>query len=127
MLKRFSHFFAWLLLVLMPLQGLATVNMSLCNSMMQSLESASKQVNMPCHEGMSKSAEKPTDNTPEKHQSQCKAACATLCASLCAMTALPSNIQPASFLASSALVSQPHQSYASITQPKLQRPPIFVS
>lgn len=123
MLKRFTHFFACVLLVLTPLQGIAAANMSICNSMMQSHHGEPKQANMPCHEGMSKS----TANPSEKHQSPCKASCATLCASLCAMTTLPSNFQPAAFLAPSALVSQPHQACASITQPNLQRPPIFVS
>jgi hypothetical protein len=118
MLKRFSHFIACVLLVLIPLQGLAAANMSACNSIMQA---EAKQANMPCHEGMVK-AEKSAE-----HQSPCKAACATLCASLCVMTTLPSNFKAASFLASTALVSQPHQSYASITQPNLQRPPILLS
>jgi hypothetical protein len=118
MLKRFSHFFACVLLVLIPLQGLAAANMSICNSLMQA---EAKQVNMPCHEGMAK-----TEKSAE-HQSPCKAACATLCASLCAMTTLPSNIQAASFLTSSTLVSLPNQLYASITQANLQRPPIFLS
>jgi hypothetical protein len=131
MLKSFSHFFASVLLVLMPLQGIAAANMSICNSMMQSHHGEPKQANMPCHEGMSKSTANPSANPPanpsENHQSPCKASCATLCASLCAMTTLPSNFQPAAFLAPSALVSQPHQAYASITQPNLQRPPIFVS
>ena len=127
MLKRFSHFFACVLLVLTPLQGIAAANMSICNSMMQSHQGEPKQANMPCHEGMSKSTANPSANPSEKHQSPCKASCATLCASLCAMTTLPSNFQPAAFLAPSALVSQSHPSYASITQPNLQRPPIFVS
>jgi roadblock/LC7 domain-containing protein len=124
MLERFSQFFACVLLVLIPLQGLAAANLSICNSLMQA---EPKQANMPCHEGMVKAAEKSTDSQSAKHQSQCKAACATLCASLCAMTTLPSNIQSASFLASTALAGLPHQSYASITQPNLQRPPIFLS
>lgn len=127
MLKRFSHFFASVLLVLIPLQSLAAANMLICNSMMQSHENAPKQASMPCHEGMVKVTEKSTNNQSEKHQSPCKTVCATLCASLNAMTALPSDIKPAALLASSSLISLPNQLYASITQANLQRPPILLS
>jgi hypothetical protein len=123
MLKRFSHFFACVLLVLMPLQGIAAANMSICNSMMQSHENQPKQANLPCHEGVSKSSE----SNSAKHQSQCKAACATLCANLSAMTALPSNIKPATLLAATQVLSLADQTYASINLPNLQRPPIFLS
>jgi hypothetical protein len=44
-----------------------------------------------------------------------------------AMTTLPSGIKPATFLASSALVSMPHQSYVSVILPSPQRPPILLS
>jgi hypothetical protein len=126
MLKRFSHFFACLLLVLMPLQGFAAANMSICNSMMQAQSITPKSVDMPCHKHMASMAGE-TKNQQMPCKTACKTVCATLCASLGAMTALPSDIKPAVFLASSALVSLPNQVYASITQPKLQRPPIFVS
>jgi hypothetical protein len=131
MLKRFSHFFACILLVLMPLQGFAAANMSVCNSMMQAQSIAPKSANMPCHKHMASTVSEAKSQQTAKHTAPCKAACktfcATLCASLCAMTALPSDIKPAAFLASSALISLPDQAYASITQPNLQRPPIFVS
>ena len=131
MLKYFSQFFACLLLVLIPLQSIAAANMLVCNSMMQAQsyeQSNSQQVQAePCHmhmAGMSKS----TANPLEKHQSPCcKTTCAALCASLNAMTALPSSIKPATFLVSSNLISIPHQAYASIIQPNLQRPPIFLA
>ena len=130
MLKYFSQFFACLLLVLIPLQGIAAANMLVCNSMMQaqSHEQNTQQVQAePCHmhmAGMSKS----TERLSEKHQSPCcKTTCATLCASLNAMTALPSSIKPATFLASTGLISSPYQAYASITQPNLQRPPILLA
>ncbi len=127
MLKRLSQFFACLLLVLIPLQNIAAADMSICNSMMQSQASEQKLANMPCHQhmaGMSKIMQN-KDNCP--HENTCKAICNTLCASISAMSALPSDIQPATFLAASALLSMPHQPYASITQPNLQRPPIFLS
>ncbi len=127
MLKHFSQFFACLLLVLIPLQSIAAANMLVCNSMMQA-QSNPQQVQVePCHmhmAGMSKSMASPS----EKHQSPCcKTTCATLCASLNAMTVLPSSIKPATFLVSTALISIPYQAYASITQPNLQRPPIFLA
>jgi hypothetical protein len=131
MLKRFSHFFACVLLVLMPLQGFAAANMSICNSMMQAQSSAPKSATMPCHKHMASMAgetkSQNTSNNTAPCKTACKTVCATLCASLGAITALPSDIKPAAFLASSALVSLPNQLYASITQPNLQRPPIVLS
>jgi hypothetical protein len=127
MLKRFSHFFACVLLVLMPLQGLAAANMSICNSMMQAQSSAPTSASMPCHKHMASMASDVNKNQQAPCKTVCKTVCATLCASLGAITALPSDIKPAAFLASSALVSLPNQLYASITQPNLQRPPIVLS
>jgi hypothetical protein len=131
MLKRFSHFFACLLLVLIPLQGFAAANMGICNSMMQAQSSAPKSANMPCHKHMVSMASEIKSQNTSNHAAPCKTACktvcATLCASLAAITALPSDIKPATFLASSALISLPNQVYASITQPNLQRPPILLS
>ena len=131
MLKCLSQFFACLLLVLIPLQSIAAANMLVCNSMMQAQsykQNTLQQVQAkPCHmhmAGMSKSIQSPS----QKHQSpSCKTTCATLCASLNVMTTLPSAIKPANFLVSSPLMSMPHQAYASITQPNLQRPPIFLA
>jgi hypothetical protein len=120
MLKRFSHFVACMLLVLMPLQGFAAANMAACNSLMQL---APTQVQtMPCHEHM----QKVNKNSPE-HKSTCKSVCAALCASLCAMTALPSNIKPAAMLVASQVLSLDSQMYTSITQAQPQRPPILLS
>ena len=117
MLKYFSHFVVCLLLALIPLQGVAAANMSICNSMMQP-NAQQAMHNMPCHDDMhSKHAEKNT----------CKAHCATLCASLSAMTALPSMMPAATFLVSAQTVIFPQQVYVSITQPNLQRPPILLS
>jgi hypothetical protein len=129
MLRRFSHFFACLLLVLIPLQGIAAANMSICNSMMQTntkhasiIQTSTQQQaqTMPCHDDMN-------SKLHGNGKSTSKTSCAALCASLCAMTALPSNIPVASFLASASVMHMPHQTYVSITQPSLQRPPIFFS
>lgn len=123
MLKRFSHFFACLLLVLMPLQGVAAANMSICNSLMQSdaQQEAETMKNMPCHDNVDGSA-----HHAKKHseKSTCKTSCATLCASLSAMTALPSMTPATVYLVSTQAVNLPQQAYVSITQPNLQRPPI---
>lgn len=120
MLRRFSHFFAYLLLLLMPLQSIAAANMLVCNSMIQSSAQQAMQ-NMPCHEGMTSEANK---QMPEKQQGSCKTVCAALCASANAMTALPSSPPAATFLVSAQTVNFPQQVYVSITQPNLQRPPI---
>ncbi len=134
MLRRFSHFFAYLLLLLMPLQSIAAANMLVCNSMMQSsnqqaVQDVQAMQKMPCHEGMSH--EKMTGGAnkqlPEKQQGFCKTVCAALCASANAMTTLPSNPPAATFLVSAQTVSFPQQVYVSITQPNLQRPPILLS
>jgi hypothetical protein len=121
MLKRFSYFFACMLLVLMPLQGIAAANMSIC--MMQSNAQQAMQ-NMPCHDNMTS---KGSQQVPEKQRGFCKTVCAALCASLYAMTALPGNPPAATFMVSAQLISFPQQNYVSITQASLQRPPIFLA
>jgi hypothetical protein len=108
MLKRFSRFFACLLLVLMPVHALATANMLVCNSLMQSQAVKQSLSTMPCHQPMKNTQSDASDKSP------CKASCASVCANMCAMTAMPAAIQ-------SSFNNQP---YVSITQPNLQRPPI---
>ena len=127
MLKRFTYFFACVLLVLMPLQGIAAANMSICNSMMQSHEQQNIQQLQakPCHMHMAGMTN--IKQSSCKHDTACKTACATLCASLSVMTEMPSDIKPAHFMLSTALLSTPYQAYASITQPNLQRPPILLA
>lgn len=127
MLKRFSHFFACLLLVLMPLQGIAAANMSICNSMMQ--KTADTKVSAtPCHKHANmQMAEmtKAADNC--KHKSSCKNACATLCASLSNMTALNQSTPALPVLAASQAVVAYSETYTSYLPPNLQRPPILLS
>ncbi len=122
MLKRFSHFAAYLLLVLMPLQALATANMLVCNSMMQSNAAkyvaeneSSAAAEMPCHQ------HKATNN---HHQSDSKSSCKTTCANLCALTAIAVQIQSNFALNTTQVFDFNHQIYASIPQQNLQRPPI---
>jgi hypothetical protein len=127
MLKRFSHFFACALLVLIPLQGFAAANMSVCNSMMQ-LAAESKASVMPCHKqvnmqmaGMTKAS----DNC--KHKSTCKTVCATLCASLSGMTAVIQTTPAMPVLVASQAIVAHNETYTSYSPPNLQRPPIFLS
>ena len=123
MLKRFSHFFACLLLVLMPLQALAAANMLVCNSMMQS-QVAKQSVNeMPCHQHMTNLAVSNEAKSGSSQPSPCKASCA----SICAMIAMPSSMQSTFALNFIQLFDFNSQTYASITQPNLQRPPILLS
>ena len=133
MLKHLSHFFACLLVVLIPLQGFAAANMSACNALMQVATNQAKQQDVqvtPCHEhmaGMTKTSGDLSSNHSSKHKNACKTSCATLCTSLCAMTALPSNIKPATLQDTSKAMALLSQSYASITLPSPQRPPILLS
>ena len=138
MLTRFSHFFACLLVVLIPLQGFAAANMSACNALMQVATNQAKQQEVqttPCHEhmaGMTKTSgdlsnNHLSNNHSGKHKSACKTNCVTLCSSLCAMTALPSNIKPATLQDTSKAMTLLSQSYASITLPSPQRPPILLT
>ncbi|WP_020168663.1 MULTISPECIES: CopL family metal-binding regulatory protein [Methylotenera] len=127
MLKRYSLFFAYLLLVLLPMQALATANMLICNSMMQanivekSVELMSS--NMPCHQTMQNDTS--ADSHKKSHQQVShKSSCATVCANMCALTAMPVNIQSTFALNFTQMIDFNHQSYASITLPNLQRPPI---
>ncbi|PPD18013.1 MAG: hypothetical protein CTY27_02660 [Methylotenera sp.] len=122
MLKPFSYFVAYLLLVLMPMQALATANMLVCNSVMQSnaakyqAENTSSAVSeIPCHQHMT---------TKSHHQSDSKSSCKTTCANLCALTAIPVQIQSNFALNSTQVFDFKHPIYASIPQQNLQRPPI---
>ncbi len=127
MLKQLTHFFACLLLVLIPLPGIAAANMSICNSMMQShVQQNIKQLQAkPCHMHMAGMTN--IKHSSCKHDTACKTACATLCASLSVMTEIPGDIKPAHFMLSTTLLSIPYQAYTSITQPNLQRPPILLA
>jgi hypothetical protein len=129
MLKRFSRFFACLLLVLMPVHALATANMLVCNSLMQS-QAANQSLNaMPCHQPMTNLNNADQANAHEtmhsdSQASPCKANCASVCANMCAMTAMPAAIQSSFALNLSQLFNFNNLPYVSITQPNLQRPPI---
>lgn len=128
MLKPFTHFFACLLLVLVPLQALATANMLICNSMMQSV--ASKQLvkqiasQLPCHKHSSSLSVESTKHS-QSQKTLCKSNCATVCANLCALTAATNNIKPSFMLNNSQTYDFNQIIYVSITQVSPQRPPNF--
>lgn len=123
MLRKFSHFFAWLLLVLMPLQAFAAANMLVCNSMMQVEASKQMAKEMPCHKHVNSAQ----DDKKSQQKSSCKTNCASLCASLNGMTALAQSTHTAPVLSADKILSAQAEIYASHTPPKLQRPPIFLA
>lgn len=141
MLKRYSHFVAYLLLALLPMQALATANMLICNSMMQAKvvsksvvdESAELTFEMPCHQTIQNEVRQNvvSDDSHDKNHPQTshdsnshKSSCASVCANMCALTAMPANIQSTFALNFTQAFDFNHQSYTSITLPNLQRPPI---
>jgi len=143
MLNRFLRPFAYVLLLLIPLKGIAAANMLVCNSVMhmQQLQQASLalQTNaMPCHAHLKSVASETQakantlatniqadhDNT---HTSPCKSSCNAVCGSLCAISVLPTNAKVVMVPNASTLISAAYFSYVSVTLPSLQRPPIFLS
>lgn len=130
MLRTYLRKFAYLLLLLLPLQSVAAANMLVCNSLMQaSAAAASNQPDdlaehvMPCHNMAIDQAE---DQAPHTDHAT-KTNCSTLCSSFCAAAALVHSINiPLHFSAASRIAPVEH-SYVSITLPAVQRPPIFLS
>lgn len=143
MLNRFLRPLAYVLLLLIPLQGVAAANMLVCNSVMhlqqlQHVSQAQQAHAMPCHAHLKAvasltqaKADTATTNThadhSKTHTTPCKSTCDAVCASLCAITALPNNAKAVMVPNASALVSAMHFSYVSVTLPSLQRPPIFLA
>jgi len=128
MLRYISQFFAYLLLALMPLQAIATSNMAVCNSMKQvTIASEYTSADMPCHKHMENVTDVAPDEKKSNYKNVSKSHCAAMCASLAVATIPPNGINPIEYLVSSSSISMPDQSYASITQPNLLRPPIFLS
>ena len=128
MLRRFSFFFAYLLLVLMPLQAIAGANMLVCNSMTQAHTFSSLQTQtqdqilltdaMPCHQKIDSVVTEKSSSYP------CKASCASVCANMGAVIALTAPMQLSFALNTNHGFSFNNFSYTSIIQPNLQRPPI---
>jgi hypothetical protein len=128
MLKRYSYFFVYLLLVFLPIQAFATANMLICNSVMQFSHAQKVEASEPCHQhSASKHTNASKHAEPNNHAtSTCQSNCASACASMCALAAIIAGM-PSAFLhemTTSFVFS--HLSYASVTLPSLQRPPIFL-
>ncbi|MBC7756603.1 MAG: hypothetical protein H7Z20_08200 [Bdellovibrio sp.] len=127
MSRYFSHFFAWILLLLIPLQGIAAANISICNSMMQAQMSEHQSINKPCHMANMHMASVTKTQDSCKHNTACKTNCATLCASLCGMTALTQTIHSMLELIGSQAIVAHNETYTSHSPPNLQRPPILLA
>lgn len=130
MLTYFSRVFAYALLLIMPLQGIAAANMLVCNStmQMQQLHQAPEQADsMPCHAHMKQATVHADAAADHGKSTPCKTSCNTLCANLCAIAALPTSNKAAMLPSVAALIGAVDFPYASITLPSLQRPPIFLS
>lgn len=134
MLKRFSYFVAYVLLLLMPVQALATASMLVCNSVMQAnniqykSEGTQKSAHvltstMPCHQHMAMKDAHPSESKAEP-TSSCKSSCASLCVNLCALTAMLVQLNTSFALDLTQVFDFNRQLYVSISQPNLQRPPI---
>lgn len=134
MLKRFSSFVAYVLLVLMPLQALATANMLVCHSVMQAntiqytFEGTQQSAHAltstkSCHQHMAMKDAHPSKSKAEP-TSSCKSNCASHCVNLCALTAMLVQSNTNFSLNLTQAFDLNHQLYASISQPNLQRPPI---
>lgn len=125
--SRFLRSLVYVLLALLPLQGIAAANMLVCNSLMQQ---AAAQAEMPCHQEAG-----PADGAAQTHdqhvqqdtQPASHSSCGMLCNSLCGLTALP--VTTFDFFATSPAVmtAAPEADYHSITLPQLQRPPISLA
>jgi len=128
MVSYLSRFFACLLMVLMPLQAIAAVNMTACNCMTK-ISKVTEQLStdMPCHKQVKNTINFTQDQQQSNDKNTCESNCAAMCASL-TIAAIPKcEINTIGNQASSSLTSISYQSYASITQPNLLRPPIFLS
>lgn len=133
MLKRFLRPFAYVLLLLIPLQGVAAASMLVCNSVMQiqqlqQVSQAQQMQDMPCHAHVKSTAQ--VDNTADTHTDHGKSNsphCKNTCTTLCAITALPAGAKTTILPNAAEHDSAADFPYVSITLPSLQRPPIFLA
>jgi hypothetical protein len=127
MSSRTSQFLAFIMIFFISLQSFSAAQMSVCNSMMQSHISNETFSTMPCHNQMDGMTKDIANKVNQTNKSPNKNICTTLCSGIGAITVFPIDIHPAAFLAISSLIQKGHQTYASITLPSPQRPPIFLS
>lgn len=127
-MKLISQFFACLLLVLIPLQANAALNMAVCNKMMQAnISNEYISTDMPCHKHMDNVVEVAQFQEKSNPNSECETYCAAICASLNVISITNNMFNLSDYLVSTPIISKPDQAYASITQANLLRPPIFLS
>lgn len=107
------------------MQALATANMLVCNSIMQAnivKQSAELTPNvMACHQDMHSVVSE--DSGHINQQLPHKSSCVNMCANMYALIVMP-QIQSIFALSFTQVFDYNHLSYASITLPNLQRPPI---
>jgi hypothetical protein len=122
----------YLLLVVMPLQGIAAANLLICNSVMQAspadLIVAKTSYNAtPCHAQSDKATDVSTTDSRHSPIPMCKSTCNAICASMSAFVTPQMQTAQAPH-AKLQIATQLVQSfYASITLASLQRPPITLS
>ncbi len=132
MLKRTNRLCAYVLLAVLPLQGIAAANLLVCNSVMQvtttaAIASTATQNVMPCHEPLSNMVNQHTSDNNHSSVPMCKSTCNAICASMNAFASpqMQATQAPRAIL---QIATQFVQSfYASITLASLQRPPITLS
>jgi hypothetical protein len=138
-----SNVFACLLMVLLPLHAVAASNLALCNNMLQLTKANAQQsTDIPCHQYIDNalpvtqvhnvsshnvSSTALSSASPVADASACAAHCAAICASLHVISIISNAVNPVEQLASTSIITSSNQSYVSITQANLLRPPIFLS
>jgi hypothetical protein len=128
MVSYISRFLACILLALIPLQAIAASNMAICNSMQQvTMASEYTSADMPCHKHMENMTDAASDENNSNYKNVRKSHCAAMCANLAVATIPANGIKPIEYLVPTSSIGMPYQAYASITQPNLLRPPIFLS
>jgi hypothetical protein len=122
-----SKLIALTLMLLISLQGVAATRMSFCNNLLKTNAEEKNVSSITCHQDAAGAFHTQHNKQDCNDKVACKTACATLCSNLGAMTAIESNIHPLTFLSATISIRILHQSYASITLPSPQRPPISLS
>jgi len=125
-MKSISKFIALVLLLLMPLQVFAASNLSVCKSIKHTTATERAYAEMPCHEQMSSTSEEMENQKKSFHDIACDSYCAAMCASLSVISILHNHLSLIEYSGSSSVISMPYQSYTSVIQSNLLRPPIHL-
>jgi hypothetical protein len=124
---RFPQLIALILMLLISLQSVAVTRMSFCKNLLKANVEEKNVSSITCHQDAAGVFHTQHNKQDCNDKVACKIVCATLCSNLGAMTAIESNIYPLTFPSATLSIRILHQSYASITLPSLQRPPISLS